>query len=203
MNDSLVGRIVLGHKDRQVRRQIIHGGGLVCRRSRDGLERQGHSKGRALAESAGDRDIAAHQLGQLAGDGQTQTGPAVPARDTRIQLFEIAEQALLGGGPQARAGVGDRQDESCPGRTGGQAQGDMATLGEFDRVRQQVQDDLTQPQRIGRNPVRNRRRDIDAQVQTLVPGNQGPHFAGVADHSTDVDGFGRQIHPSGLHLGQI
>ena len=65
-------------------------------------QRQLDDEGRALAQLALDLDLAAHQLRQLAADGQAQPGAAEPPRGRGVGLGELLEQRARAGRPRCR-----------------------------------------------------------------------------------------------------
>ena len=76
----------------------------------DVIQRAGgdvHGEGAALAEFAGDGDIAAEGLGDAAADGQSQAGAAVLTRHGGVRLHEGIEDGLELLRGDAHAGVDD------------------------------------------------------------------------------------------------
>ena len=93
-------------------------------------------------------DPAAHQLDQIRGDGQTQTGTAVAARAGSVGLHERIENTGLLGLGNPHTGIGDayvQQDlhPLCPG-----ADSYLAMIRKPDGVADQVDQDLAQRARI-------------------------------------------------------
>ncbi|OIQ89155.1 hypothetical protein GALL_289760 [mine drainage metagenome] len=82
----------------------------LCRRRR--FERQFHPEHRSLAGLAAHADAAAHQLDELAGDGQAQAGAlrGVP----RLQLHERLKQPRLVFRADAGAGILHLDDQPRP-----------------------------------------------------------------------------------------
>ena len=130
-------------------------------------ERRSAPEPAALARDAGAfrRDRAALQLGQAPADGKAQTGPAVSPGDRGVGLAERLEQAAHPVGRDADAGVADG-DGDLPARASSGPWLDassapardrhdhLAGLGELDRVRQEVEDDLAQPSRVADQGLR-------------------------------------------------
>ena len=108
-------------------------------------------------------DAAAHRLGQAAHDRQAEAGAAEAARGRAVGLHEGLEQplALLLG--EADAGVGDLDAERWPPAARSSDSRTEPCLGELERIAQQIEQDLLQPQRIadhalGHVGARHRRR---------------------------------------------
>ena len=133
-------------------------GKRLLRRMHD-HERDLQSKRRALADAAaGHFDRAAMHLGQLAGNRQAQAETAPFARDPRVGLPKTLEHVRkeLRRDPDTRVADAHfhvRVDPLEPHLNS------AATVGELDRVRQQVPQHLLQPFRIARDGRRLRIQD--------------------------------------------
>ena len=128
------------------------------------------AEGRALAELRLERELPAHRLGELAADGQAEPGAAV-ARDLRRDLGVGHVDLVLVLLADARAGVLDLDDERPHVAVGvdaveARAHFDKPPLGELDGVRDEVEDDVPEAQRVhhqGRHVVR-RVADVDLRL---------------------------------------
>lgn len=89
-------------------RPAIRGAGRVFRKREAG----GETEGAALARCAADRDLATHQLDQLAADGETQPGAAETPGNAAVGLGEWGEEVLLLLGRNANAGIADGEGEA-------------------------------------------------------------------------------------------
>src|SRR5439155_6883081 len=109
----------------------------------------------ALAETALDADLPAEQSRDLAADREAEPGPAVAAAGRSVRLLEgLEDQAqLVVRDPDARVhhgegddGVGTRQRLAGELPSFGEldAQRHTARIGELERVREQVLQDLLQ-----------------------------------------------------------
>ena len=119
-------------------------------RGRDRQHRR-ETERRAATGRAGDGQIAAHQLGQIFDDGETEAGAAVAPRDVRIRLRERTEQPLDLGAGEPNAAVGDGKDKSdTPARSvlRPRFEPDDAALGELHRVVDEVLERRPQPYRV-------------------------------------------------------
>src|SRR5262249_51700829 len=120
------------------------------------LSHEREMEGRALAKPAFNRDIAAHETRELAGDRKAKTCAAEPARDRGIRLGEGAEQPRQRLLVHANAGVGHR-DAHAPvaaaRRFGADAYVDAAMLGELDGVGEEVADALPHANRVVAEPL--------------------------------------------------
>ena len=128
------------------------------------------------------------------------------ARDTAVGLLECVEDALLLGGRDADAGVGDRKFER--GRSGprgdrGHGQQHGARVGELDRVVHQVAEHLAQANGIamhgGRHPARNVCGDFDA----LVVGARAEQANHLLELAPQFEGAGGQRELAGFGLGEV
>ncbi|MND68543.1 hypothetical protein D3C80_599970 [compost metagenome] len=113
------------------------------------LDRQG--EGRALAQTRGHGDVAAHDVRHALGDGQTQACAAELARRGVIDLGKGLEKAFQIVARNARPAVLDRELEADPpirNPPTAHSVADLALVSELDRVRQQILHHLADPQRI-------------------------------------------------------
>src|SRR6266851_1953237 len=114
--------------------EISHEGAFRNRR----CERQGNREGRAGTRRAGDIDMAAHGVDQLAHQPQPDAEPAMRAR--AVRALEPLEDPLLVELGDADAVVPD--PERCGIGVAGKRYFDRLSGTELDRVRHDVLDDL-------------------------------------------------------------
>src|SRR4029453_10867087 len=117
--------------------------GVSLRTRNNSRTRQPHREYPTLAPLACHGHIAAHHARKLAGGGETQTGAAeaLPGRD--IGLGELLEQFRLLLGSQADAGVGHcNLDPVASVDESSRSQLDLALLGEFAGVAQEIEQNL-------------------------------------------------------------
>lgn len=152
--------------------------GLICLDLSQGHNRQLHDKTRSLSGNTLQADRAIQYLDQLAGNGQPQAGAAEAPTGRAIDLLESLEDAfvLLRGDTDAGITHHDLQGFALIiqlSRRAADRQLHLAGFGEFQRVGQQVAQDLMQPPAIGMNhPWHPRLHGIE-QTQSLELGH-GP-----------------------------
>ena len=78
-----------------------------------------------------------------------------------------------------------------------------AGLGEFDRVRQQIDQDLAQPLFVGIDHDRQHRRPLEDEIDALGGGLQAEHADQLIEEFAQANLVARQIEPAGLDLGNI
>jgi hypothetical protein len=154
LDEPAIRLLIFGHQDAN----STHDAGVEIRCVAAGIfawrclnERNGEREGAAASCLARHRDIAALQPRQPARNGQTEAGAAEVLRRRGIRLRERLEQSLPGFGRHADAAVADREGEHRRIRCRRRArdrQRDGAGRGEFDRIAEQVAEDLVQPQGI-------------------------------------------------------
>ena len=127
---QVLGHIV--HAQNTQRRQTGGRLGKAQRRPAGQCQRQLHGKRRAGTRGALHRNAAAHQLGQLAGNGGAQPGAAKAAGGGGIGLGKGIKNALQLLGRHADTGIHDAQMQHPAGI--GHAQLDVAHLGKFNGV---------------------------------------------------------------------
>ena len=147
-----------------------------------------HRNARAQAFGARALDRAAHQLDQLARDGQAEAGAAVAAAGVGFALLERLEQAPLCLGAHADAGIVHAEAEFLARLNRLQhlhLQADRPGARELDRIADQVGENLAQARRV--DEVRRPQRRIDAprEKQALAAGHVlegGVHAVHQARH---------------------
>src|SRR5579862_1775128 len=152
-----------------------------CRRSverhsrSDVFDRQIERKGRAGAGRTAQMNFTAEEARQFTADGKTKAGTAVfPAR-RGVRLLERFEDDLLFLGRDADAGIADfERDDSrrlaehrvlrAPAaHRRSDVKSNAALRGKFERVRQQVLENLLQPLGVGRDGAPEVRIDMDLE----------------------------------------
>ena len=168
--------------------------------------RQFNGEGRARADFTGHGDLAAHQVGQVLADRQTQPGAAETPRRRAFGLGKSAEQFFLGFGRYADALIDHRKPQPQIAALARHRIGphdDLALFREFHRVAGQVKDDLAQANRVAQHGRRNFRIDVGENAHTLA--------RGVGRHRRrcpldDIDDRGRHafdIELAGFDFGKI
>lgn len=91
---AAVNLMVVDHQDRETAERFgVRGRSDAPSRRRGGASDERHLKARAGADTAGNRDIAAHHAGQLAADGQAKTGATMRPGNRVVALPECGKQA--------------------------------------------------------------------------------------------------------------
>ena len=129
-------------------------------------------------------NLPAHQLDQLAANGQPQAGAAKAAGNAVIHLGEGGEQLAQAVGGNAHARVGDRKLQphaSLGVRLQLDADDDFAKFGELDGVAGQIDQHLGQAQRVAAQGFGDVRVALQQQLQPLLLGPQR-HLAHQAAH---------------------
>ncbi|MDX1781740.1 MAG: hypothetical protein R3256_10515 [Thalassovita sp.] len=124
----------------------------------NGPHRQSDGEYRSHADFSINLQRARHQHDQVLGDGQSQSGAAETARGRFFSLIEGFEDPLDGALRHSDTIVADRKDDFVTVGTRGYAEHNIAlraifSPGQLDRVAQQVQQDLPQPDRVAAHHV--------------------------------------------------
>ena len=169
-------------------------------------EPRGKPKSAPLADLTLHRDVAAHHFGQLFGYRQAKAGAAIIAGGRGVGLLEGLEQALdlrLG---HADAGIAHgKLDELAVGGIlqNANLDGDLALLGELDGVVAEIDQDLTEPERIAAEMGGDRGLDLEDQLEPLGRGLLAHQVADILQHlvEIEIDVLDRQF--AGLDLREI
>ena len=158
---------------------------------------------RAAARLAETTDFAAHHFNQTLGDREPQSGPAVSPGRRAVGLNEGLEQHPRGRRAQPDAGVRDFEagDDVCG--IGGQARGaelDRSAIGELDGVREQIVEDLAQPDGIAVHLGWQRRIDLHDESDLLGARLLAVHARDLVDRVAQRKIGRREPETSGLHL---
>ncbi|OEZ57060.1 hypothetical protein JANLI_26310 [Janthinobacterium lividum] len=164
---------------------------------------------RADADAALHADRATHQFDQFLADGQAQARAAVAARGGMIGLLEFLEQTGQGVGVDAGTRIADDEFDGAAAivarrRAGApHFQQHFAIGREFQRVPQQVDEDLPQARGVRAHVARQVQRQFAAQQQAFRIG-LALHDAGrVADQRQQVEVHGFQGQLARVDLREI
>src|SRR4029434_4704119 len=151
---------------------------------------QAHREYRALAGLAGHRDVAAHDAGELAGDGQAQPGAAEALRGRGFGLAELLEQLGLLLRCHADAGVGDgKLNPVAAVAHPARPQLDLALFGELAGIAQQVEQDLPQPHRVDGDGAKVLL-DLDNEAVLVLPGELARRADDLVDQRSELHRLG-------------
>ncbi|MNE20237.1 hypothetical protein D3C80_1133460 [compost metagenome] len=171
------------------------GGGLILVAPRVGLG-QGQVQVEAEARPAGgralQRQLPLHPLDDLATDGQAQPGPrALTSRLAGVEGFEDGDRRL---GADARTAVVDHGVQPNPAVVQPRAQADLdrAFAGEFQRIADQVVQQLLQPHLVADHPAGGARVRRHRQAQVLLLRPRPPQGRQVGGHGVEVQRRGLQ-----------
>ena len=145
--------VILDQQDPRGARQIARidrrglGRGALGRGEAGGQQQR---EARAFARPAFDLDPPAEQRGQLAADREPEPRPAKAPRGAAVALDEGLEDRLQPALADADPGVGNGDPHLVFAQL--PRQPDCSCLGELDRIAEQVEHDLAQPQPVGHHP---------------------------------------------------
>src|SRR5579883_837839 len=196
--------IVVGDED-GLARTLIAGDGRLHRRSasRIGYLRQQDLDSEIAADTdgRGHLDVAAHHASEQPADGEPEARSGLRLRDAECAALEGRKDAFEIVSPNARAGVdhlelGDRvavmHDELH-----------RAGLGEFDRVGQEIDQDLAQPLLVRIDHERQHGRPLEDEIDPLGRGLQAEHADQLIEEIGQPHLVARQIETARLDLGNV
>ena len=206
MYDREVGRVVIDDKNACVGRQRWQRGrrGFIGRV----VQRQFNPKGRTVARCARHADGAAHQLRQMFGNCQAESSASVFARGGNIRLTEWREQFCQREGINADAGVGNRKP--VPGAACGRFtherryfDNDLSARGEFNRVAEQIAEQLPQAYRVAHRQQGNASVNIADDFQAFLLRAVREQPGGVFDDLPQIEIHALDIELAGFDFGEI
>ncbi len=199
------GRVVVVHDEHAPVAQRGRQGRRV-RHALRAFERQHDPEGRAFAHGALGAHLAAHELGQVLGDGQPQAAAAEAPRGGGIGLLEALEEPahLLGRHADARVTHLEAQQHApAVALHHPHAHVDLAALGELDRVVGEIDEDLAQPQGIAHEVGRHVGRHVEHQLQPLHAGLVAHHVGHAFQHAVEHEGLFFHDQLAGLDAREI
>jgi len=205
LHQQLLGRMVFCHQHARDsaagdagRREgwpgIAVDGRWIRHRMRQG---QFHREHGSLARDAAQLQAAAHPVHQAAADAQPQPGPPVAPRSKGIGLRKRLEYRLLPLGRDTDASVMDLDPQQLDLHRvidHMHLHRHVTVLGEFDRIADQVEQDLPQARAIDLQPARQAWVHPLAQFQSLAGGNGLQQLLHAVQHGAQVDRRGIQRH---------
>ena len=201
-----VGGVVIDDQDGTGFEQRRFGLHLDGPDNRSGLQDRGEGKGRAGARLAFHPHGAAHQFGQPFADDQAEAGAAVAPRGRAVHLLERLEKFFRGFLGDADAGVGDGEKKVMALVIPGldlNVDNDFAPLGKFDRVSDQVDEDLPQAGGVADQIGGNFLRDEVGRFQMLAPDLDHEKIDRFLDALPQIEGTLLEVHLARFDLGKI
>jgi hypothetical protein len=178
-------------------------------------KRQEQRERAAAAERRADVDLAAQEPCDLTRDRQSEPGAAVLAGGRPVRLLERLEDRAELVVRNADAGVGDGEGDHALGRPkrlrvesrlfgrGPERQDDAAGVGELERVREQVLEDLLEPLVVGDDRHRKLGVDLDLEIEPVLLGDGAECPLGVLADVRERDRREVELHPPGFDLRQV
>ena len=167
------------------------------------LRRQRDLERRALPRLALDADRPAHQLDDALRDREPEPGAAVAPSRGGVDLAEGREQPVHPILRDPDAGIADGELDApgaLPGRLGVDVHDDLALLGELDRVREQVEQDLSQAGHVPHDSRRHGLAEQAAELHVLLHRTWSNDLERPLDALAQVERLSLQIELAGLDL---
>ena len=199
---AAVLQVVVHHQDQPARALVADDVvGHVHHRLRHAHlgEEQAHLEARALARFAVHRQLAAHQRGEHAGDGQAEADAVVLAH--QVAALEGLEDAFDLLRIDADAGVDDLEAGGLAQVADAQAH--LALFGEAHGVAQQVDQDLPHAFLVAAYHGRDASGRLQAKGQALLGGLRGEHALELVDELGEGDFRQLQVQLAGFDLGHV
>ena len=148
---------------------------------------------------------AAHEFDETAGDGEAEAGAAEASGGGAIGLDEFFKDPLLHGGGEAGAGVGDRDLEGglAAGCVIGDGDTNLALIGEFNGVAEEVDEDLMEAEGIAKDPGGDVGADGGLPDESFGAGGGAVGLVNLMEEGGGGEGDPFDGHASGLDFGGI
>jgi hypothetical protein len=159
-----------------------------------------------MAEGAFDADLAAHHFDDLFGDGEAEAGAAVFAGGGTVGLGKGVKEVREGGGGDTDAGIFDGEEEGDMGFGLGleaDAGDDLAMVGEFDGIDDEVGDDLTEAAGVAAELGGDIGIDEEHEFDVFFFGAVGEEFDGAFGGGEQIEVEGFEVEFTGLHFGEV
>ena len=182
-------------------------------------EAGGEMEAAPLPRLALDPDLATHQPAQLIGNRQAQARAAVLARDRGVGLRERFKDGFLLVDRHADAGVRNsevqqtarvrsrllvlRREQRRLRPRQRDIHGHLAAFGEFQRVADQVVDDLPEPPDIADDGLGHAGMHAQRQLQTLLRRAQAEHLQSQTQRVPKLERLGHQLQFARLDLREV
>ena len=164
-------------------------------------QRQREREGRSCALGALHRDRTTHQSCKLIADRKAETRPAIHARNGVVGLRKLLENRIDPRLADADTRICDLDRQSIVRDT--RTHRDRSDRREFDRIANQIEQHLPQPQRIADQSCRHDGVDL-ARYLKVFGTRDGRHQVGAAtDDVTQVDRLLRHRHHPRFDLGHV
>ena len=163
-------------------------------------------KGASGPHLAFDPDAAPHHPDELRHDGEAEPGSPVLARCGSVGLREgFEDQAhLLCRDADPRVRDGHAEDEGIvPARLARDPHGDLAPLGELDRVPDEVHHDLAEPSGVAEHARRDLARHVGGELQPFAAGVDRERLQRVAQRVARAEGDRFELELSRLDLREV
>ena len=159
----------------------------------------------ALAELAGGDDVAAHQAGEIAADGEPEARATELARGRAVGLGEWIEYRfhLVRRDTDAVVHHVDGEARLVTGRAHVQNYFDAAFIGKLDGVGDQVGDDLAQARGIAEHLLGDRSVDFHSEKNAFLFRLDQQRFDDFAGEHVRGELQALDLHAPGLDLGKI
>src|ERR1700730_18310840 len=168
----------------------------------DGGKVDGEAEHRTLLQRTLQRDLAAHALDDASGDGEPEPGAAVMSRERAVALLELAEDALMRIGADARTGVLD--GEAHASDIGAlDAHRNAPFFGELHGIAGEIKQYLAQPRRIADYALRQVVVEIGCDLDTLRLRPRREQLDHVADHAGEIERNSFGAEAPRLNLGEV
>ena len=179
---------------------------LLSRHRRHVRKPGGEVEDTAQSQPALDPDPSAHQLGQLAADGQPQARAAEAARQCRIDLLKGLKDPGQLRVRDANARIADRELQvhlAVRARRDASPQDHLTPLRELQCVADQVHDHLAQSPGVADEDLGNIRMNVAGDFEIGVARAMGQAAQGVAQALAQLERLGLQFELAGLDFGKV
>lgn len=180
-------------------------GGFFRRGLGGGRKGNENGKSRSFAGRAGEIDRSAHHGDDALGKGEAEADAAVGAGCRAVPLDKRLKKMCLDRWVDSDSGVADSKGDGAGPVLGAglNGKGDAPLRGEFDRVVEEVEEDLLQTGSVAHSLGRKIGGHFKVELDAFGPCREANHFDGLVSEKGKSEWPQGEVHPTGFDLREV
>lgn len=205
LKDLAVGGIVIDDEGVMMEEGRQLGGRLGSLGGID-LEADGKPESGALTGLGLEADVAAHEFGELFGDGEAEAGAAELSGSGIVGLSEVIEEIGLVLFRDAHPGIANGEAEEEGGFASFglfDGEDDLAGFGEFEGIAEEVGEDLAESSGVAEEAIREIGLWGDDEFEVFMSSLGGEHPADLVEEGAEAERGILEFDAAGLNFGEV